>query len=320
MIEERGFSNIFKPPVNIYVVAGSNGIIFDAGYGNSAALNQFSRAYQSIADICSERGDDNSISRILISHAHPDHFAGLKGLSSLYNLKIIVTSRMAQLIKNGQSYRDSFAYSEPGVKSPGAFRSIIKKIFNWINYRLYARFWGIEFISRPDVIIDNNCSININGTMWRIFHSPGHSDDHITLYNPSTGILFGGDNILRSKFTWLGPPRSDIDTYIESLKFIMNLPGLRLILPAHGSVISEPSGRIREIISYWENRVAQVREFISVSGDKGLPPADIISKLYPGSGRIKREFVRGWVLLLLEKFVREGEVSMKNGRYFTVLR
>lgn len=315
VIEERGFSRIYKPPVNVYVVAGSNGLVFDAGYGNSAALKQFSRAYKTICDLCTARKEPCSISRILISHAHPDHFAGLRKLSAIYNFRIIVTARMAEIIKSGRAYRDSFAYSEPGKKAPGAFGAIIKNIFNRINYRLYARLWGIEFISSPDVVIDNNCSININGTMWRIFHSPGHSDDHITLYDPNSGILLGGDNILRSKFTWIGPPRSDIDIYIESLKFIMKLPGLKMILPAHGSVISEPSERIRTIISYWENRMKQVMGCISASGENGISPAEIIHELYPGAGRIKHEFVRGWVLLVLDKFTRDGDVYYKNGRY-----
>jgi len=320
VIEEKGISKIYKPPVNVYVITGGNGVVFDAGYGNSAALKQYTRAYKSICDLCRARGDVNRISRILISHAHPDHFAGLRKLSALYNLKIIVTERMAEIIKSGRAYRDSFAYEAPGKKSPAAFSVRIKRFFDRINYRLYARSWGIEFVSSPDVVIGNNCSININGTMWRIFHSPGHSDDHISLYNPVTGVLLGGDNILRSKFTWLGPPRSDIDLYIDSLKFIMNLPGLTMILPAHGVSITGPADRIRTIISYWENRMKQVREIIAGSGECGMLFIEIILKLYPGSGRIKHEFVRGWVLLVIEKFTREGEVYMENGRYFTARR
>ena len=233
LIEERGLSRIYKPPVNIYVVTGSNGIVFDAGYGNPAALRQFDRAYKSIRQICSARGDTGSISRILISHAPPDHFAGLKKLSSKYKLNIIVTSRMAGIIKSGTSYRSSFEYREPGSRGSGTFRGKIKKFFDRISYRLYAMSWGIEFVSRPDIIIDEKCSININGTMWNVFHSPGHSDDHITLFDPASGILLGGDNILRSKFTWLGPPRSDIDLYLDSLRVIMKLPGLAMILPSH---------------------------------------------------------------------------------------
>ena len=159
----------------------------------------------------------------------------------------------------------------------------------------------------------------INGSEWRIFHSPGHSDDHITLYNPETGVLLGGDNILRSKFTWLGPPRSDIDLYLDSLKSIMNLPDLKVILSAHGSVITEPAERIREIIQYWENRIRQVRECVSGAGDKGISLREIISKLYPGSGRVKHEFVRGWILLVLEKGIRDCEISEFSGRYYLVI-
>ncbi len=316
VIEERGLSRIYKPPINIYVVTGANGIVFDAGYGNSAALKQFGRAYKKITELCAERGDPCSISRIIISHAHPDHFAGLKSLSSIYNFRIIVTERMAEIVKSGQAYRESFAYENDVRKRTGVLFSVIKRFFRTINYRLYARSWGIRFVSNPDIVIKNNCSININGTIWRIFHSPGHSDDHITLYDPSTGILFGGDNILRSKFTWLGPPRSDIDLYLDSLKTIMQLPGLSVILPAHGSVITSPVERITAIISYWENRMKQVGECVHAAGNSGIPLTDVISAVYPGSGRIKREFVRGWVLLVLERMVNSGEIYRETCRYY----
>jgi glyoxylase-like metal-dependent hydrolase (beta-lactamase superfamily II) len=317
VIEERGLSRVYKPPVNIYVITGADGIVFDAGYGNSAALKQFGRAYKKITELCAERGNPCSISRIIISHAHPDHFAGLKRLSSIHNFRIIITERMAEIVKSGQAYRESFAYENDPRERSGALFSVIKRFFRIINYKLYIRAWGIRFVSNPDIVIKDNCTIHINGVEWRVFHSPGHSDDHITLYNPSTGILFGGDNILRSKFTWLGPPRSDIDLYLDSLRTIMRLPGLSVILPAHGSVITSPVERITAIISYWENRMKQVGESVRAAGNTGIPLSDVISAVYPGSGRLKREFARGWVLLVLERLVRNGEIYRENCRYYS---
>lgn len=319
MIEERGLSRVYKPPVNVYVITGTDGLVFDAGYGNSGAIRQFEHAYKSIIRHCESGGVNAGVSRILISHAHPDHFAGLRKLSAMYNLKIMVTGRMSEILRSGRAYRDSFAYKEPGRKERSVLCGGIKRVLDRINYRLYAWSWGIDFISRPDIVISDTCSVTVNGREWQIFHSPGHSDDHITLYNPETGILLGGDNILRSKFTWLGPPRSDIDLYLESLRFIMKLPGLTMILPAHGSVITAPVKRISEIISYWENRMKQVRGCVHGAGASGITLIEILRQLYPGSGRVKHEFARGWVLLVLEKFMKDGVIYIKGTRFFSVM-
>ena len=38
LIKEKGTSGAIKPPENIYVLAGSDGIIYDAGYGTKKAI------------------------------------------------------------------------------------------------------------------------------------------------------------------------------------------------------------------------------------------------------------------------------------------
>ena len=38
LIKEKGSFGAIKPPENIYVLAGSDGIIYDAGYGTKRAV------------------------------------------------------------------------------------------------------------------------------------------------------------------------------------------------------------------------------------------------------------------------------------------
>ena len=44
----------------------------------------------------------------------------------------------------------------------------------------------------------NDDIIEINGKDWIVLYTPGHADDHISLFNKESGVLLGGDNILRN--------------------------------------------------------------------------------------------------------------------------
>ncbi|MFA5519194.1 MAG: MBL fold metallo-hydrolase, partial [Spirochaetota bacterium] len=190
-IEQKGILKLLKPPVNIYVITGSDGLIFDAGYGSRSSISQFSKKLQEINRICQERGVENNINRILLSHAHADHFSGLKPLRKKYGFKIILTEQMASIIKSRSAYAKSFSMKKP--ESSGIF-SGIKKLFmgikSFIEIAVYVRYWGVAFVNDPDIVINQNTNISINNEEWEIFSSPGHADDHITLYNKEKGIFF----------------------------------------------------------------------------------------------------------------------------------
>ena len=71
MITERSWLPQLRPTVNIFVIAGSDGLVFDAGYGNRRTVKQFVKHFHRIGEICRDRGEQFSVRRVLVSHAHP---------------------------------------------------------------------------------------------------------------------------------------------------------------------------------------------------------------------------------------------------------
>jgi len=318
MITERGITDALKPPVNLYVIAGSDGLLFDGGYGNKGCIRQFSRGLKEINRICRERGIENRITRVLLSHAHADHFSGLTRLRKRYSLDIVLTEKMRRILYDSRTYRESFAVERKKEKNgfSGLLSSAARKLTSAFEFFIYSIYWGIDYIRSPDIIIEENTKISVNGVELDIFHSPGHSDDHITMYNREKGVLFSGDNIMRSINVWLGPPRSDLDSYESSLEKILSLDKLELILASHGSPVTEPRNRASEIISWRKKRVNDVLTIVESAGKSGITLKEILSSLYPGEGRVKHDFARGWVELTLEKLSCEGLVlEDDNNRY-----
>ncbi len=316
-ITERGVLGMLKPPVNIYVIIGSNGLVYDTGYGNRSSINFFSKHYRAINMICRERGFENHIDRILISHAHADHFSGLKSLRNRFGFRIILTDEISKIISSRKVYTDSYSPPEQaeGKTLSGKLLHAMKLFIHKIEYGVYGLYWGISYVSDPEIVIPSNTEIEINNEQWIIFNSPGHSHEHITLYNKEKGIIFSGDNVMKSINVWLGPPKSDLDEYEASLTAMLNLPGLKIILPAHGSPVTDPYGRLGEIIEWRRKRTADILMLIKASSPEGITVKEILNKLYPGESRMKKEFAGGWVDLTLQKLEKENRIKQTENRY-----
>ena len=317
-IKQKGVFGIIKPSVNIYVITGKDGLVYDAGYGAKTDIKKFAEQYSKINKICKDRGVENRIDRILLSHAHVDHFSGLKGLRDKCGFKIIVTDEMKHIISSSKNYRSSYERSDSD-NTKSIFSSVLRKlklIFREIEFYIYSLFWGISYTEYPDIIIDSDTEIMINDEAWQIFCSPGHSNEHIVLYNKDKGILFSGDNVLKSINVWLGPPKSDIDEYNDSLKKMMDLPNLKIIFPAHGNPVDKPYERLKEIIEWRMKRTEDVYEILQKSSPKKHSVKDIINILYPNDRRIKKIFAEGWIELTLHKLERENKILREGDRFF----
>lgn len=310
-IREKGSFGNFKPTENIYIIAGEDGLVFDAGFGNKKAIKHFLKELEQIEKAFIQKNTRFSITRIIPSHCHPDHFSGLKQIREKKGVKILLTKRMAEIIKDKKSFMQSFnadGYTDYLVVNKGIkrkFRDFILKLFTSFFYK---QIYGLSYINDPDEIIEENSTIEIGGESWKLSHTPGHAVDHVSLYNEEKGILLSGDNILKSITTWLGPPNCDIKKYNSSLDFIHSLPNLKVILPAHGDLIENPKERIEEILKHREYRTKQVKKIVQEHSKMGVSPSDIIQMIYPNEKRMLREIARGWVCLTLKMLEQSNQV------------
>ena len=315
LIKEKGSFGNIKPSVNIYIFAGEDGLIFDAGFGNRSAIKFFKEEYNKVKILCVNQGVNLNLTRIIPSHCHPDHFSGLKKIREELGVKIVLTNKMASIISDKKSFMNSFradTYSDYLLVKKSLknrLRDFIERIFTRFFYR---RIYGLAYIDDPDEIVDDDTELSINGETWKIFPSSGHAIDHISLYNENKGILLGGDNILKSITTWLGPPNSDIDDYMNTIKYIQMLPNLNLILPAHGDVITNPKERIKQVLVHRESRSKQVLEIVRDSYNAGVSPDEIIDELYTYENGMLKEIARGWVCLTLKMLENQGVIRREE--------
>lgn len=120
---------------------------------------------------------------------------------------------------------------------------------------LYRRFfWGWPQPSQGNPVGE---WVETPQYRFQVIHTPGHSPDHICLYEPQQGWLFSGDAYIGGRDR---AARPDYDMYaiIASLKKLAALP-LARIFSGSGTVRDEPVVDIQRKIAYLEDLGAQVR-------------------------------------------------------------
>ena len=166
--------------------------------------------------------------------------------------------------------------------------SYMKSPSRWI--RLYRRFvWGTPL---PSKMAQVDSEVRTKNHRFLIIPTPGHSDDHICLYEPNENWLFSGDLFLDEEVRYT---REDEDVYalLDSLKRIASLQSKKMFCSFSG-VIKNPREAIQKKIDFLEN----LREKVEEGLKQGRSSREIQKKLLGPGDRFR--------------FVTAGQISKKN--------
>lgn len=309
--------------VNVFVIAGENGLVFDAGMGGRKSGEYMAEQIREIEALMKQRGKPCRISRVMISHGHWDHFSGASYLRDKLGLSILTSRGMFNSIKSRKTYRQSFRRQTAVIQTPLPW--VIRKGYSITHLLLDILFFiafKVRFVPKPVEMVTDHAELHIGNDRWEVLMMPGHCDDDMVLMNHEKGILLCGDIVLRSVNTWLGPPRSNLERYMKSLNDLARIPGLKLILPAHGSPVTDPYTRLHEAVEHRKKRTMEVVQIIKNGGEEGISFEKIFKTIYPSLRLKERMIARGWILLtimyLMDKSMVVSEI-VKGKKLFRVV-
>lgn len=173
----------------------------------------------------------SDLKRIIITHADMDHVGGLSAIKKASGARIY-----ASAIES-----DAMAKGNPSRK---------------INSRNSMRRILMAFASRlikpapipADEIIREGQVLPVLGGL-RILETAGHTPGHISLFSPSTGILFTGDSIISRQeglvrslpaLTWDEARADDAARKQSEL-------GASIVCPGHGPVVKEATNKFPKV-------------------------------------------------------------------------
>ncbi|MHA2273672.1 MAG: MBL fold metallo-hydrolase [Candidatus Hodarchaeales archaeon] len=210
---------------------------------------------------------DLPIQQVVCTHSHEDHFGGAAALKQQRGLSI-----------------KAHAKALPIMAEPPPI-----KLFQRV-------FWG----KAPPVEGEPlSSTLTVNDKHFEIIETPGHSMDHIVLFEPETGFAFTGDLVVGGLDRAL---RADFNIWgiLDSLKAIQGLE-LQTIFSASGRVIQEPQNVLNERITAIEAQATRVQqEYESGQSVKAI------------AKRIKREAKEKGHSLAWVEMISRGYMSSEN--------
>ena len=201
------------------------------------------------------------VSRIVVTHAHIDHY-GLAG--RLMELTGAELPMHAHTDLDCEKYRHPDTararrrdtYADHGV--PETERTdLADHLTRWLPY--------LHSVVEATRRLRGGEELTIGGERWDVVHTPGHSLGHVCLWSPARELLLSGDHLLPG----ITPPVTfergfDADplrSYLDSLRRIAALRP-RLVHPGHGRPFGDAVGRIEAILRNKVRRLERVRAAI----------------------------------------------------------
>jgi len=231
--------------VHCYLIPASEGgwTVVDTGLGLPDAAERWGRTLEQI---------DTPVSRIVITHFHPDHVGAAADVAALTGAPVFQgADDYEQCERTWGELRDEERMPEY-LRVHGVPAAEIESFRE--DAAAFVRL--VRFVRDPQLLAAGD---RIDG--WEVLHLPGHADGHLALLRD--GILVAGDTLLASITPNVGlypDSRPDpLGDYLGSLERIAELEP-RLALPGHFDPVDDPAGRARELIAHHEERLERTVE------------------------------------------------------------
>ncbi|MBI2706551.1 MAG: MBL fold metallo-hydrolase [Actinobacteria bacterium] len=216
---------------------------------------------------------------VIVTHSHPDHFGGAGLLAEETGARIISSERFRTFWDFDD---DELAQREPGDGSPPVRRlPNFDRPTPWggttegppperrkqmeENIDEMLRWFRVPV---PALRLADMDTISLAGREWFGLFTPGHTNDHLCLWDPEDGVMLSGDHVLPSITPHIsgmvdGDP---LARYVESLDRVAAFDGVNIVLPAHGHPFTDLAGRVAEMKVHHEERLDRLREISSTLG------------------------------------------------------
>ncbi|MBA2755019.1 MAG: MBL fold metallo-hydrolase [Chloroflexia bacterium] len=146
------------------------------------------------------RDGDYRVERIVVTHGHWAHIAGLAALARELAVPVAIHPLVLDRVER------------PAADLPVAVEP-----------------WS------PEERLDEGDTVTVGGHTFAVLHLPGHDPGHIVLHDPSEGVVLGGDVLFPGGHGRTDIPGSDQVAMDRSLARLAALPDATVVYPGHGA-------------------------------------------------------------------------------------
>jgi glyoxylase-like metal-dependent hydrolase (beta-lactamase superfamily II) len=262
-------------PVNAYLIEAQPLTLVDTGINTPDAQNALVLALAGAGYFV------ESIERILITHAHPDHYGLVPYLQEVSGATVFFPEREIARV------RDRQMLFEVGrlLLEAGMPLDLLFKMDQQRKKDPAPRMDHDEVVPVEDGDAFH-FETGEGGFDLEALLMPGHTGGHVVYWEPESKTLFAGDQLLpdvspnpllEPSLDEPGQRRRSLEEYLRSLERMASM-GIELAYPGHGDPVSDPQTLIESTIEHHLKRKAAVARRL---GPEGKTPYEIASDVYP---------------------------------------
>lgn len=312
--ESSGGARVYRLPLEVFpdfwgyahlVLADGLAALVDVGSGFGDSNEHLEAGLAAVRGAFGEAVDWASLTHVLISHGHIDHFGGLTyvrerapqaqvGVHELdlrvltrYEERLMVMARRLRgfLVEAGVDQEERESLLDLYLMGKHLFRSV-----------------PVDFTFE---------AVGMQVGPLRLVHTPGHCPGHVVLRLDD--LLLVGDHVLPHISPHQAPERLALNTglghYLESLEEVRPLAAqARLALGGHGKPIEDLAGRVTAIERLHLERLARVLDLL----ESPATVAEVASALFPQARGYNRLLALEEAGAHVEYLEQRGYLSVAN--------
>ncbi len=247
--------------INLWLLRDGDGwTAVDTGIGLDETRAHWEQIFR---EVVGEAG----LTRVLVTHFHPDHMGNAGWLTQRFGAPLWMTE--SEYLTAHAQYQAQSGFGSDATAVLFAEHGLDE-----------ARVAGVrgrgnsyrKIVSEPPTrfarMMDGD-EISIGGRLWRVIVGWGHAPEHAALHCEELDVLISGDMLLPKISTnvsvWPMEPGGDpLKLFLRSIDSFARLPADTLVLPSHGLPFRGAHARVQMLHEHHRDRLAEVLEACAV--------------------------------------------------------
>ena len=238
--------------INLWLLADDGGwTIVDCGFGGDVTRGLWRRIF-------STGLQGKPVTRIVVTHFHPDHFGLAAWLADAWSAPVLMTEAEFASAHAWHRAHDLFTreaylalFRQHGLTVSADDPSLTRE-------NLFRR--GVPDLPPQITPLRDAAELQINGRRWRVVAGHGHSPEHAALLCEELGVLIAGDMVLPRISTNVSvtphePEADPLGAFLASLARYAESGAGTLVLPSHGLPFYGLRERVKSLYGHHAGRL-----------------------------------------------------------------
>ena len=254
---------------------------------------------------------DRPLSRIVVTHCHPDHLGLAAWLATRDGAPIHMTQ--GEFLGGQALWHQLPGYSVADMVSQFRAHGLDEARLDALVQRGNGYRRGVPELPRAYRRMFDGDVLVIGANEWRVIVGYGHAPEHASLYCEALGVLISGDMLLPRISTNVSvfaatPDDDPLGAFLDSLRRIKDLPEETLVLPSHGRPFRGLRARVEQLEAHHRERCAALMDKLEAPHSAG----ELLSTLFARELDTHQVmFAMGEAIAHLNYLVRSGALRRR---------